>query len=523
MFCPIIFHGPPASGKDKEGTDLCLPTEPPTGSEATELIDPFIYHGSPPSGKANERSDPDPPISPPSQPKNKSVTHALNDLVVPDDSQNGCLEVDLSVFQKPISNTPTSSSAQKADENRKAMQDALAPRRPDGTLIDHLEAGQCARAKLPVFRAPETLSPGFLFNPIVEASEFENGKLPSDLSYEDGFVISRKLPNGQPYFEVKYDDPVLNLSEEQRSALELGQKMTQFSSGKQKMPASKEPKVLPHSADPVGVIDNPDDGCMYLGGRQGTVKIANFRVRAVESRLIIGRLESEGPKTEYVIEALRGSISKTITLTAAELDNVVKLIQNELPSCIVFLTIHKPHIHISNYIREQLDLAPQKVYVQRTGFLRLGHKWVFAHDGATPPDPNTVFDTGRYIPDDRRVSDVQAFHNAMAFLDICSKDELIIPLWLLAHLGPMFQLFHEAGRTPRFVTVLVGRSGSLKTSMSLILFRLFHDQGRIPTASFRDTETAMEIKLGMLNGCTGIFDDLRPPSLILRPRPMLKS
>ena len=129
---------------------------------------------------------------------------------------------------------------------------------------------------------------------------------------------------------------------------------------------------------------------------------------------------------------------------------------------------------------------------------------------AVPPAA-TVFDTGRYIPNDRRVTDVQAFRNAVSFLDISSKDELIIPLWLLAHLGPLFQLFHEAGRTPRFVTVLFGRSGSLKTSASLILFRLFQNQGQSPTASFRDTETAMEIKLGELNGSVGIFDDLRPP------------
>ena len=61
------------------------------------------------------------------------------------------------------------------------------------------------------------------------------------------------------------------------------------------------------------------------------------------------------------------------------------------------------------------------------------------------------------------------------------------------------------------MTINVGRSGSLKTSMSLVLFRLFSDQGRTPTATFKDTEAALEIKLGQLGGTTGIFDDFRPP------------
>jgi hypothetical protein len=47
--------------------------------------------------------------------------------------------------------------------------------------------------------------------------------------------------------------------------------------------------------------------------------------------------------------------------------------------------------------------------------------------------------------------------------------------------------------------------------MSLILYRLFADQGRTPTATFKDTETGLEIKLGQLDGTTGIFDDFRPP------------
>lgn len=211
-----------------------------------------------------------------------------------------------------------------------------------------------------------------------------------------------------------------------------------------------------------------------------------------------------------MIRIICGGITREITLAPNELDNALRKIQNTVPSCMIIPAGIKANLHLSNFIRQQLNGLPQKTYVMRTGFIQLVGEWIFVHDGAQPP-PNTVFDTGKYIPDDLRVTDAQAFANAMSFLNICNKDELIIPLFLLAHLGPLFQLFHAAGRTPRFVMVLAGQSGSLKTSVSLVLFRLFQNQGLVPDASFRDTETAMEIKLGELNGSVGLFDDLRPP------------
>ena len=105
----------------------------------------------------------------------------------------------------------------------------------------------------------------------------------------------------------------------------------------------------------------------------------------------------------------------------------------------------------------------------------------------------------------------EAFQAAMGFLEVSGKDAMIIPLFLVAHLSPMFNLFSAAGHIPRFVTFLSGRTGSMKTSLSLALFRLFQEQLSSPEASFKDTETALEIKLGEGNGKVILLDDYRPP------------
>ena len=399
------------------------------------------------------------------------------------------------------------------------MQHALTPRTADGTLLDNLPVGQVAQAKIPMFITPATPTPEHPIHPIAYAREFADGKLPDDLQYVDGFVSVEEGPNGKPIQVTTFADPVCNLSPRDRTALELGRKMQQSGNSAQQPLPNQEgvPFITENTGmsqhQEIGTVsDCPSKGCLTVTTNKGICRLTNFRIIPLEGRMILGKLEHEEPRLEYTFEILCGVMHQTITVGATELYSIVKVIQSKMPICTVTPTVLKASSLISNYVREQIMDLPQKIHVQRTGFMQFNGVWVYVHDGAVPPDPSIVFNTGRFIPDDRLVTDVQAFHDAMGFLDICSKDELIIPLFLLAHLGPLFQLFHEAGRTPRFVTVLAGRSGSLKTSMSLVLFRLFQNQGQTPTASFRDTETAMEIKLGELNSMVGIFDDFAPPA-----------
>lgn len=105
----------------------------------------------------------------------------------------------------------------------------------------------------------------------------------------------------------------------------------------------------------------------------------------------------------------------------------------------------------------------------------------------------------------------QAFLEAVQFLQICRKGEVALCLFLVAHLGPMFELFKAAGCLIRFVTVLVGPSGSLKTAVVTCLYNLFDKYGNAPVASFLDTVVYIEQTIARSIGCVQIIDDLRPP------------
>lgn len=421
-------------------------------------------------------------------------------------------------FSHLMKDSPTVDAGKLLKQCCTDMCNAMTPRTADGELLNNMAIGDVRQAKIPVFHQPAIPTRENPIRPLVHAQEFANGNTPDGLHYADGYVECREGPDGKPMHVTTFSDPVRNLSPQDQAALELGRRMQQSGRTAQqpfpkqeKAPFSEESTAMGQSQELGTVVDSPAKGCLIVTTNKGSCRLTNFRIIPLESRLILGKLEQEEPRLEYTFEIRCGVMRQIITVSATELDNIVKVIQSKMPICTATPTVLKASALISNYVREQILDLPQRIHVQRTGFMQFNGVWVYVHDGAIPPDPSIVFNTGRFIPDDRRVASVQAFHNAMDFLDICGKDELIIPLWLLSHLGPLFQLFHEAGRTPRFVTVLFGRSGSLKTSASLILFRLFQNQGQSPTASFRDTETAMEIKLGELNGSVGIFDDLRPP------------
>lgn len=390
------------------------------------------------------------------------------------------------------------------------MQNAMTPRTANGALLNIMDIGQVARARILVFDNPSNPTPDTPCPAIAYAEEFADGQVPEGFHYEDGFVTCVEGPGGKPMQVTSYADPVRNLTLQDREALELGRRMQQSGSASH-YPFPEENAAMDHPPEIGTVTDCPAKGCLTAMTKKGICRLTNFRIIPLETRLTLGKLEREEPKLEYTFEILCGVMRKTITIGATDLDNTVKMIQTNMPICTVTPTVLKASALISNYVREQIMDLPQKTFVQRTGFLQFSGACVYAHDGAVPPDPSIVFNTGHFIPDRPGVSDAHAFRDALAFLDISHRDELIIPLYLLAHLGPLFQMFHEAGRTPRFVTILVGRSGSLKTSMSLILYRLFADQGRTPTATFKDTETALELKLAGLSGTTGIFDDFRPP------------
>ncbi len=62
----------------------------------------------------------------------------------------------------------------------------------------------------------------------------------------------------------------------------------------------------------------------------------------------------------------------------------------------------------------------------------------------------------------------ESFFHAVRMLMLSADMRKTLPLFLVSHLGEMFNLFENAGFAPRFVTYVYGSSGNLKTSVSKV-------------------------------------------------------
>lgn len=203
------------------------------------------------------------------------------------------------------------------------------------------------------------------------------------------------------------------------------------------------------------------------------------------------------------------SASSEIVLNSAEIDNSVRIIQARLPACHLAPDAKNGAAHVAAFIRDQLDRCAEVFVLRSAGFIQLPAGWLFSCDNGAQSYPDVLLETGRHLMLDPQLSAPQAFFRVLDVLKLSPRLELMLPILLLMHLGPLFPFFQAAGHQPRFVTFLAGTTGSLKTSLALAL-AIYAEDSHTPPATFNDTVTALEQKLGHANGSVLVIDDFCP-------------
>ena len=453
----------------------------------------------------------------------------------------------------------------KMEEAKKRMQEAFTPRRKDGLIqpVTFYDENMDDMSIPYVDRTDKGL-----IRPMTFADSFLDGKTPEFLKYKDGSCMLaspetlEKIQNSnseyKPYivngYVCQFDNPIYNLSAEQYNRMMLGQAVQNtpvyqdlyrqggLSNVLQNIClANPAERSQPNAASvtdtakqavqdapvaaPDHALDSPDGFDesehvfayeslgLYVDNKKASrpTKLTNFVVNAVEHRICIPRRLEENPVEEYLLQVTCNTTRRMMSISAENIDDIVHSIQRKMPSCVVSANAARAVPLITNFIRKQLDELPTCTYIQRTGFQNLEGHWVYVHDGAAAPVPGYVFETGLTIPHDGATTPDQAFNNALGFLSLSERSMLMVPMLLSVHLGMLFQLFEAAEATPRFLLFLNGRTGSLKTSTCLALLRQFQQSKTTPEASFKDTQTSLEIRMGELNGRCCLIDDYRNP------------
>lgn len=344
---------------------------------------------------------------------------------------------------------------------------------------------------------------------MVFLDEFLNGNIPDDLAYAPGYQKD-PVPVDNPYYadSIVYSDPVLNLPYAEQHLIRT---YHDINSKGLKVYLTGRGSEADVAANADAKVVNETSTHMIVRTAKGDVHLANFSIEAVEHRIVHRSAKPDDLEDEFELVVNTEAKTSHIVVASKNIDNIVSIIQRKMPMCTVSTEVQKADSLIVNHVRNQLVNLPERHHIMVTGFIKIGGSWVFAHDAAKPPADNIVFDTKKTIPANRSMLPKGAFQAIMEFLGISAKLMLMLPLVLMAHLSLMFNLFDAAGYVPRFLLFLCGRTGSMKTSVSLALYRIFTEQPTSPTANFKDTEVALEIKLGEGNGMVILVDDYRPP------------
>lgn len=386
-------------------------------------------------------------------------------------------------------------------EALEAMERALQARNKDGLIDPFISFSEPPPS--------DQLYPRFTQNiAFVGASDFEDGNTPDYLEYVPG----HERPGGPRFdgtnFEaIVYDNPVYNLSLKDQQLFLQAQ-----SAASNPQPANNSPLPMGIPIPSVAVpatptVINTESG-LKLCSAGNTTPLTNFSVNVKERRRMV--MHSDLVSDEIEMSVICCGTHHTVILDAKKVDTVVKAIQSQIPECTIAPDVKNVNRLVSNFVRTQLAGRTTKRVFESTGFECIDNRWIYIHDGECSPNLNIVFRTQRHIPCLPGFSPHTAFQHAFSILNLSSKEELILPLFLLIHLGPLFELFKRAGHPPRFVTFLSGTTGSLKTSVALALFRLFQEDIDTPEANFFDTEASLEKKLGEAYGKVVLVDDFCP-------------
>lgn len=391
------------------------------------------------------------------------------------------------------------------EENEKAYFDAMTPRDQYGNKEPVATCDGVDREILyPYWKLDEHgRTRGMVF-----FDEFTNGKIPDDLAYAPGYQKSPVPVYEATYADsIVYHDPVLNLPHTEQHLIHIYRENQ--SKG---LNIQITGQVTTDSDTDTNVkVINATSTRMVVRTAKGDVPLANFSIEAVEHRIVHRSAKPNELEDEFEIVVNTETKTAHIVVAAKNINKIVAIIQNRMPMCTVSTEVQKADDLIVNHVRTQLGALPERHYIMVTGFHRIAGSWVFAHDGAKPPADNIVFETRKTILVNRNMLPKGAFLEIMEFISISAKLTLMLPLILMAHLSLMFNLFDAAGYVPRFLLFLCGRTGSMKTSVSLALYRIFAEQPTSPVANFKDTEVALEIKLGEAHGMVVLVDDYRPP------------
>lgn len=275
------------------------------------------------------------------------------------------------------------------------------------------------------------------------------------------------------------------------------------------LPAAR--KVADHLIEH-GIVSPPelgsdgDDGLYVSVPKGGRYRLCNHNIIVKNLRCV-----NDNGKVSYEVElqVIRRTVlgqkkEYVACVPQGDLENLADYLSDMAPSFALASETPRAAQLLAEHLRNQLDDVPRIIIFKRSGWTQHDNHHVFVHSNM-PAFGNAKAECERTIVAEDMSPEI-AFREALGVLGV-GKLSVLLPLMLTALVGPLFNLFADAGYVPRFVTYLYGLSGSLKTAVSLVFYRFFAGQKH---SSFRDTRAAIDVAVGEHRDQMLLVDDFQP-------------
>lgn len=245
--------------------------------------------------------------------------------------------------------------------------------------------------------------------------------------------------------------------------------------------------------------DENQQKLFYYTNEGEKYRLANFEVSIIRRYKLVGQKET----TDMVTLLLHGYKDTTMSIRLSELSGLMKKIEQQHPEYHLYFDSRRQYELFKQYLMELYehtvdDVPIEKVY-QNAGWNLTPNNTQYYYSG----------NDAMYCCSNFRLSNDVCFFPRdlinweLGLLNI-SAEEIMIPLILHSHLGYTLKLFEMAGYKEQFVMILIGESGSKKTSLSRVMFSLFGEA----LVNFTATDRAIELALMQRQDSTLILDDL---------------
>lgn len=221
--------------------------------------------------------------------------------------------------------------------------------------------------------------------------------------------------------------------------------------------------------------------------------LCNYCVQPIKREIYLNRFGNEIKEREEIICQIKieSSYPMEFSILTRDIRRLTLIIGDKFSGALLNPDIKHAAKNVENLFRKATQGIPvSKNYIDH-GWQKIDDVWVYVHDGLSSSG-NLAFRTGMRLPfyncDRRRAA--QIFFQAYNLYE--DKGPMSVML-AFSMLGVLYRVFDEARYAPQFLLFVNGKTGSMKTTLSKILFIQLTDD------MHRDTPRRIQIRLHPLS------------------------